>query len=134
LTKSTGVGRGGPRPNAGRKRIPGAVEIAAVEAEALGIVAAEIVGRIGSDEPFKASDLKGLALKALKQIIEASPSDSARVAAIKEAHSRIDKEEMAGTPEGKKAQAKQSAEALMSGGGKFSAPSSPPSLVSKTVQ
>jgi hypothetical protein len=130
VTKSTGVGRGGPRPNAGRKRIPGAVEIA----EPLGVVAAKVVAAAVQSEPIKASDLKELALCTLRQIMEISPSDSSRVAAAKEVFVRADKEELAGTPEGKKAQAKQSAEALMSGGGKFSAPSSPPSLVSKTVQ
>jgi hypothetical protein len=100
----------------------------------LGVAAAKVVAAAIPSEPIKASDLKELALCTLRQIMEISPSDSSRVAAAKEVFVRADKEEMAGSPEGKKAQAKQSAEALMSGGGKFSAPSSPPSLVSKMVQ
>jgi hypothetical protein len=120
-TKSKGIGRG---KGGGRPRKVSAIE---VESKSPEVTLADV-------SSLKASDLKGAALSTLKAVMDFSLQDGARVAAAKEVLAQAKAEELSGSPEGKKAQAKQSAEALMSGGGKFSAPSSPPSLVSKTVQ
>lgn len=120
-------GRGGARAGAGRpKAVP--PPKTAIEQEIESGIQAEFVAL--------ARSYSTTALKVLGLIATQGKSETARVSAaakIIEFAALADADE-ALTPEGKKAQAKQSAERLMSGGGKFSAPSSPPSLVSKTVQ
>jgi hypothetical protein len=114
--KPKATGRGGARPGAGRPRKPSAFEIATErQADADSTEA-------GSD--VAASDFTGLALRALEQILRFSQNDGARVAAAKEVLSRADAETAA--PEGKKAQAKEASDRLLSEGGRFSAPPPPP--------
>lgn len=78
-----------------------------------------------AEEPKTATELKGFCLAALKQIVEHSQSDSARVQAVKELHSRIDAEAAATGLGGKKGAQKAAAEARVAAGGKFAPPQAP---------
>lgn len=77
-----------------------------------------------------ASELRELALGTLKNVMERSPSDQARVGAAREVLSRADLETV---PKGKKAASKAMAEEKAKEGGKF-APPSQPKAAEKTVQ
>ena len=122
MTKSTGVGRGGPRKGAGRKprgtpadarpKVPKPVR-AASEAPS-GPVALEQVEAVSA-----------LALATLEQVMTTSPSDAARVSAARELRAWREAEREAQGVGGKKAQAKAKAEAQAKGGGRFAPPSGP---------
>ena len=77
-----------------------------------------------------ATELKELALGTLKNIMERSPSDQARVGAAREVLNRADLETV---PKGKKAAAKATAEEKAKEGGKF-APPPQPKTADKSIQ
>lgn len=77
-----------------------------------------------------ASELKQLALGTLKQVMERSPSDQARVGAAREVLTRADLET---APHGKKASQKARASEVAMEGGKFSPPSQPASAAKAAV-
>jgi hypothetical protein len=76
----------------------------------------------GEPEPASASELVGLALSTLKQIMRKGPQDGPRVAAAKEVFRRDEAER---APGGKKAVAKEAAERRFAAGGKFAPPPPP---------
>jgi hypothetical protein len=155
VTKSKGIGRGGPRPGAGRKRKLGAVEIAAkkdrdpetvVRAAGRGVEGGEKIDLApaqaaagspqngGEPDPEDARSMKGLALAGLRRIIRHSVQDGAVVAAAKEILARGDAEDAAaGGGTGKKAARKAAASRSVESGGKFS-PRPAPISGTRTLQ
>ena len=84
MTKSTGVGRGGVRPNSGPKKKPiaGPTQVAGA-ANAAPIIPAGL-----SDED-RDKFIAGLCRETLATIMVHGKSESARVAAVREFHDRI---------------------------------------------
>ena len=116
MTKSTGVGRGGTRPGAGRKKALGAAVIAKAKkaqsekAEPLSAapkpqpaIVAPPAATPDNPHPETARSLRGLALATLKEIMEHGQIDGPRVSAAKEVLIRADAEDEAEGTKGKKA-------------------------------
>lgn len=126
MTKSTGVGRGkgggGRKPGAGRKP----VGMAGISAKKAPIAAS--APHSGVDRP-NPEDVDALAMRTLRDVMEKSPSDAARVSAAKEWRVLREAQREAQGVNGKKAQAKAKAEAHVAGGGRFAPPSAPSSVV-----
>jgi len=78
-------------------------------------------------EPKSATELEGLALATLREIMLMSMMDSSRVAAAKEVLVRVAAEREASGANGKKQVRLAVAEARIAGGGKF-APAEPPAI------
>ena len=122
MTKSTGVGRGGPRKGAGRK--PQGTPAEARPKAPKPVRAASVAkgGPVGLEQVEAAS---ALALATLEQVMQSSPSDAARVSAARELRAWREAEREAQGIGGKKAQAQAKAEAQAKGGGRFAPPSAP---------
>lgn len=126
MTKSTGKGRGGKRPGAGRK--PKAVVAQARSPEVIQAAVVE-VERIAKSNSGPASGLVGEAFATLRDVMAHSPFPAPRVTAARAIIelAKAEREEAEGAaPAGKKAQAKANAHAKVAAGGKFAPPPPPP--------
>jgi hypothetical protein len=129
LTKSRGIGRGGKRPNAGRKPKAGALKAAPEKSgngqKQTGVATpppaapADDARDWVKDPPQTALELEGLALATLRHIMEQSPNDSARKSAASEVLVRARQEKLAGGVLGKKAQQQAKVDEIGKPGGRF---------------
>lgn len=131
MTKPTGKGRGkgggGRKAGAGRPRKKGAA-FAALPPPDIEIIVPPSAWDEMAD-PHSAKEMRGLALKTLKNIMQSSPADAPRVSAAKEVLARAAAEEAAASgTTGKKAAAQATAEMRNSEGGVFAVPPPPPGL------
>jgi len=144
--KRPGAGSGGPRPGAGRKPKPGAVLVKAAPVKAKAeqpevpkketVIPASLRSAIEAVLPTlddeaepTVEELEALAKKAMRQVLQYSMQDAARVSAARMVRDWADAEREraaeANSVTGKKAAAQAAAQDHAAAGGKFAPPPAP---------